>query len=193
MGINRTGISKVVIIPYRIQDLFSGKCDSLILQKICQKFKFLKAQFHRLTIHSSQMCCFIYNNAACWNHIFRIILTCTSQNCLHSCNKDFRTEWFGDVFIYPQIKSKKLISLITSCSQHNDRNFWVLANLTANFPSIHLRHHDVQNDQCDVLLLIKDIHGFFTITGFQYLEILLCQEILYQLSHAALIIHHQDF
>ena len=55
MSINGSGISEIIIIPHRIQDLFSGKSDSLILQEISQKLKFLEAQIHRFIIYRCLM------------------------------------------------------------------------------------------------------------------------------------------
>ena len=50
MGSNRSGVSKIIVIPYIIQNLLPGQGNSLMFHKISQKLKFLKAQIQRLSI-----------------------------------------------------------------------------------------------------------------------------------------------
>ena len=44
VGIDGSGISEIVIVPHIIEDLLTGKCDSLVLNEIYQKFIFLETK-----------------------------------------------------------------------------------------------------------------------------------------------------
>ena len=66
------------------------------------------------------------------------------------------------------------------------------ANLTTYLPSVHLWHHDIQNNQSNVFLFKKYIYRLFSVTGFQHIKIFFHQEIFYQFPHSALVIHNQN-
>ena len=51
MGVYGAGISKIVIIPHIIKNLFPGKGDSLIFHKVGEKLKLLKAQVNLLSVN----------------------------------------------------------------------------------------------------------------------------------------------
>ena len=174
MCVNGSGISEIIIIPNRIKDFFPGKSNSLIFQKVSKKLKFLKAKIHRLVIDCCKMGSLIDHNSPCAEHIFRSGLSGTAKDSFYSGYQDLRAEWLGNILIHTQVKTKKLITLISSCCQHNDRHFGILAHLTAYFPAVHLWHHYIQDDQGNIFFFIKDIHGFLAISCFQHLKILLC-------------------
>ena len=136
---------------------------------------------------------FIDHNTACGKNILRHVLARPSKYGLHSCHKDLGAEGFGDIFVHSQVKTKKLVSLVPSGGEHNDRHFGVLPDLAAYLPAVHLRHHHVKNDKRDILFLIKQIHGSLAVPGFQYLEIFLNKEVLHQFPHPAFIIYNKNF
>ena len=193
MGVDRSGISKIIVIPDIVQDLLPGQSDSLILQEIGQKFKFFVTQFQRLSIQSCLMSGLVDPDTSCLQYAFRICLSGTAQNCFHPCHQDFGRERFGNIFIHSQIKSQKLVPLITFCRQHNNRHLGILADLPADLPSIHLWHHHIQDDQSDFFILEKNIHRFFSVAGLQNLVAAFAQEVLDQFPHPAFIIYHQNF
>ena len=55
MGINGAGIAEVIIIPDIVEDLLSGKSNTLVLYKVGQKFKLLVAQINRLSVNLYKM------------------------------------------------------------------------------------------------------------------------------------------
>ena len=138
------------------------------------------------------MCCLVDDNTACGKYLIRVALSGSSKDGFYTCHQDLWTERFGNIFVYAKFKSQKFITFIPSCCQHNDGNFGILTDLTTYFPAVHLRHHHVQDQQCNVFFFIKNIHGFLTVTGFQYLEILFDKEIFYQFSHSALVIYYKN-
>ena len=157
MSINGSGISEIIIIPHRIQDLFSGKSDSLILQEISQKLKFpwsSDPSVYHLPLPDALPCQ--------WqSHLLKVSHP--------GCSVPFFEEWLLHVLqgswgwrvleIYsstPEFKSQKLITLISSCCQHNDGNLGIFADLTTYFPAIHLRHHHIQDQKRNILFFIKN-------------------------------------
>ena len=138
------------------------------------------------------MCCFVQFNTSACQHIFLFSVTGSSKDCLYSGNQNLWTEGFGNILIHSQVEAHQFIPFITFCCQHNDRNPGVCANLTTYLPSVHLWHHDIQNNQSDVFLFKKYIYRLFSVTGFQHIKIFFHQEIFYQFPHSALVIHNQN-
>jgi hypothetical protein len=64
MGIDRTGIPKIVIVPDIIKDLLPGQGDPLILQKIGQQLKLLIAKLDLLAINRRLMGRFVDGDPA---------------------------------------------------------------------------------------------------------------------------------
>ena len=139
------------------------------------------------------MCRLIHGNAAAGLSLFLSQLICSAQDCYHSGHQNLGTEGLGNILVHSQLKSLQFVSLISAGCQHDDRYFGVHPDLPAHLPSVHLRHHHIQNDQCDIFFFIKNIQCLLTITGFQYIKIALHQEIPDQLAHSALIIYYQYF
>ncbi|GFH93277.1 hypothetical protein IMSAGC002_04553 [Lachnospiraceae bacterium] len=139
------------------------------------------------------MRCLIQLNAPSLKYIISGHLSCSAQNCFHPCHKYLGAERFGYIFIHPQLKSLQFISFIGLGCKHNNRHFGVASDFPAHFPTIHLRHHHVQNHQRDVLLFKENIQRCASILRFHDFIVVLHKEILHQLSHPAFIIYNQNF
>ena len=190
MCIDRTGIAKIIIIPDIIQNTLSGQRYTLIVDKISKELKLLVAELDVFAIDLDLMGCLIQHNASnLLNALFEGIGT--AKDCFHTRHKDLWTKRLGHILIHAQIKPLQLILLVTFSGQHNDRHLRIFADLTAYLPSVHLWHHNIQNDQSDILIGIKQVHCFLSIAGFHHFKILLHQKVTDKLAHSLLIIHNQ--
>ena len=137
------------------------------------------------------MGCLIYRDAAVLNRLIICNLISSPENCFNSGNQYLWAERLGYVFIYTKFKSLKFIPFIASGCQHNDWNLGISSYLSAHLPSVHLGHHDIQNNQRNVLIVKEYIKSFAAVSCFQNCKILFFQEITHQFSHSALIIYYQ--
>ena len=72
--------------------------------------------------------------------------------CLDSGNKLAGTEGLCHIIIGAQSQSANLINVILLGGDHNDRSILSFPYLTADFKSIHLRQHQIQNDQIKIFI-----------------------------------------
>ena len=69
----------------------------------------------------------------------------------------------------------------------------MLAHGFQYLPAIHLRHHHIEDDECDLLICEKDVDRFLAVTGLHGLIALDLQKIGNQLPHPLFIIDDQYF
>ena len=112
------------------------------------------------------------------DRLFRRKRIRSAQNRFHSGNQDLWAERFGYIFIHSKLKSLKLIPFIPPRCQHDDRHLRFLANLPACLPSVHLRHHNIQNNKRNILVLIEPVHCFQTIACLDHLKSFPCRKSL---------------
>ena len=117
----------------------------------------------------------------------------SAQNRLHAGYQYLGTEGFGNILIHPQIEALKLILLISFGSEHDDGDLGIIPDFPAYLPAVHLRHHNVQNDQCNVILFKKNIQRLASVSCLHHIVIVFLEEVLYQLAHSAFVIHNQYF
>src|SRR5699024_2532102 len=122
MSIDRTGISEIIIVPNIIQYLLPGEGDSLILYKISQELKLLKAQLHRFSVDLHDMRRLVDRNAARADHVASVCSQRSAQDRVHPRHKDLRAEGLGNILVYSKFESLKLIPLFRTGGEHDDRD-----------------------------------------------------------------------
>ena len=127
MGINGAGITEVIIIPDIVEDLLSGKSNTLVLYKVGQKFKLLVAQINRLSVNLYKMGRLVNADAAHLSDLTDRYVG-TAQNGLDPGHQNFGTERLGNVFIHTKLKALKLVPLLAAGCQHDDRHLGILAH-----------------------------------------------------------------
>ena len=66
---------------------------------------------------------------------------------LHTGNQLTWTERLGHIIICAKTKSTNLINVVLLCGNHDDRCIFLLTDLSANVETVHLRKHQIQNNQ----------------------------------------------
>ena len=94
MGIYGSGISEIVIIPYTVQYLFSGKCNSLVFHKVGEQLEFLVAQIHRFSVDCHLVGVLVHADSVRLQDLAGRHSVSTAQDRLDPCNKDLRAERF---------------------------------------------------------------------------------------------------
>ena len=111
------------------------------------------------------------------------------EDGLHPCHQNLRTKGLGYILVHSQGKTLELVSLLTSGCQHNDRYLGILADGPQHFPAVHLRHHNIQKHQGNVLLRKEYVHRLLAVSRL-YDRKPFIGEILYQLPHSGLVVHY---
>ncbi|MOA32990.1 hypothetical protein D3C78_1542480 [compost metagenome] len=79
----------------------------------------------------------------------------TAQMRLNTGNEHERTKRFGNIFVRPDAKACNFVDVLRFCRQHNDGNVMILSDFHTGLNPVHLRHHNVQNNQIDTVILKK--------------------------------------
>ncbi len=193
MGIDGAGVAEVIVVPDAVKNLFPGEGDALIFHKVGQKLKLFETKLDGLAVNGDRMGSLVDDDAFVFQALIVIALAGAAKDRFHSGHQGLRGKRLGHIFIYPQVKALQLIPLIGLGGEHDDGHLGISAHLFADLPSVHFRHHNVQNDQSDILLLEEDIQSLRAVGSLHYLEIALYQKVPYQLAHSALIINYQYF
>ena len=163
----------------------------LIVNKTDQNF-FVEAEFYRFSVDLYGMGTLINLNTATFKD-FLIIHSASSKKRINSRHKYLGTERFGNIIIHTKVKTHYLIVFISLGGKHDYRDFGFLTDLAAYLPAVHLRHHNIQNDKCHILICIETVDRFFAITRFDHLIALHFKKIADQFTHSAFIIYNKYF
>ena len=155
MRINRPGVSEIIIVPYIVKDLLPGQRNPLILNKIRQKLKFLITKLYLSAVYLHLMRGSVDTDPARVNCLSRIQCVRAPQDRRNPRHKNLRAERLRDIFVYSQFKTLQLVPLFRTRRQHNNRYSGRLTHLSAHLPSIHLRHHHIQNHKRYLFILIE--------------------------------------
>ena len=109
---------------------------------------------------------FVDADAAGFQYVVFSGFAAAAQDGFDAGDEDFRGEWFGDVFVYAEVKAEEFVAFFAFGGEHDDRNFGVLADFAADLPAVHFGHHDVEDDEGDVFLGVEGVYGLFAVTGF---------------------------
>ena len=123
-----------------------------IFSQECQKIKLFGGKCRLIAIDPYTSCRLINLNTTNFNHIILVHIgtnqtVITLHMRLHTGNQLTWTERLGHIIICAKTKSTNLINVILLCGNHDDRCIFLLTDLSANVETVHLRKHQIQNNQ----------------------------------------------
>ena len=154
---NRSDITHRLHIPDFPEKLLLGKNPVRILSQKSQKIKLLGSKRRLLTIDPHTPGRLIDLNTTDLDHIILMHIgtnqpVITLHMRLHTCNQLTWAERLGHIIIRAKTQSPDLIDIILLGRNHNDRRILLLTDLPADIKAIHLRKHQIQDDQIKLLL-----------------------------------------
>ena len=69
----------------------------------------------------------------------------------HARNQLTRRKWLRHIIIRTKTESADFVDIILLCRNHDNWNIFLLTHLTADLKAIHLRQHQIQNQQIKIL------------------------------------------
>ena len=133
----------------------------------------------------------IQHDPAQFDPVVLLVGSGSSEYGIHSCHQRARAEGFGHIFVDAKIKALELVPLIGARREHDDRHLGRLPDLSERLPSVHFGHHDIENDEDDLFIRVKQIHSFFAVRSFQHLISFPDKKIGDQLAHSRFIIDYK--
>ena len=116
------------------------------------------------------------------------------QNRLYAQHKLSRTERFHDVIVGAELEAYDTVDLLATCGQHNDgylpRSI-VAAECAAYFHAVHIRQHDIKDDEIRRMPLYE-FERATTVFGGDHFEARLRQVIADQPKYVGIVIHDQN-
>ena len=154
---NRSDITHRLHIPDLPEKLLLCKNPVRILSQKGQKIKLLGSKRRLLTIDPHTPGRLIDLNTTDLDHIILMHIgtnqpVITLHMRLQTCNQLTWAERLGHIIIRTKSKSTDLIDVILLRGNHDDRRIFLLTDLSANIETVHLRKHQIQNDQIKILL-----------------------------------------
>ena len=146
----------------------------------------------RLPVYCHQMGGLVNDNAAVLKPLVVLPAAASLEKGFHSGHQNLRTEGLPHIIIHAKIKSKKLILLLRFRCQHDNRNLGGFPDLPRHAIAVESRHHNVQDNQSDVRLLLKNIHCLQTVSRLQHLISGTNQKVVHQLAHSRFVIHNKN-
>ena len=167
--------AECLLLPDLLVDLLDGEHLSLVLQKKQQDVVLNPCQTDRLAVHRHFLLVVVNDQSAGMEDILllRGCLGDVAQRripphlTLDARDKLQRVERLCDIIVRPDIQAENLVCILGLRRQHNNRNAGCLPDLQDRMNSVHLRHHQV-NDQKMNLFLLHDLQRLFSVVSLQH-------------------------
>ena len=153
---NRRNISDRLHIPDLTEQLFFRENAVRILRKEGQQIELFRCKLLLLSVHPHAACRLVNLDAADLHNII-LFLAVSDQTVVpcqmrfHARNQLTRGKRFRHIVIRTKAQSADFVDIILLCRNHDNRNILLLAHLTADLKAIHLRQHQIQNQQIKIL------------------------------------------
>ena len=154
---NRRNISDGLHIPDLTKQLFFRENTVRILRKEGQQIELFRCKLLLLSVHPHAACRLVNLDAADLHNII-LFLAVSDQTVVpcqmrfHARNQLTRRKWLRHIIIRTKTESADFVDIILLCRNHDNRNIFLLTHLTADLKSIHLRQHQIQDQQIEILL-----------------------------------------
>ena len=175
-----------------VENLFTGKSPSAVFKKIGEQLKLFGRKLDRLSVYGHLMGSLVNDNAAVLKPLVVLPAAASLEKGFHSGHQNLRTEGLPHIIIHAKIKAKKLILLLRFRCQHDNRYLGGFPDLPCHAIAVESRHHNVQDNQSDIRLLLKNIHCLQTVSRLQHLISCTNQKVMHQLAHSRFIIHNKN-
>ena len=154
---NRRNISDGLHIPDLTEQLFFRENAVRILRKEGQQIELFRCKLLLLSVHPHASCRLVNLDAADLHNII-LFLAVSDQTVVpcqmrfHARNQLTRRKWLRHIIIRTKTESADFVDIILLCRNHDNRNIFLLTHLTADLKAIHLRQHQIQDQQIEILL-----------------------------------------
>ena len=154
---NRRNISDGLHIPDLTEQLFFRENAVRILRKEGQQIELFRCKLLLLSVHPHTACRLVNLDAADLHNII-LFLAVSDQTVVpcqmrfHARNQLTRRKWLRHIIIRTKAESADFVDIILLCRNHDNRNIFLLTHLTADLKAIHLRQHQIQDQQIKILL-----------------------------------------
>ena len=183
------------VLPYLPVDLPGGEHLPRVLQQQLQNIVLRGRQSYRIPIHGDGLLPVVHLDSAQGQHLRP---ECTApqlevppQLAADPGSHLHRVEGLGDVVVRPHVEAQDLIRVLALGSQQDHRHVTHLPELCQSGNPVHLRHHNVQQHQMDVLPL-QGIQSLLTRVGLQQMVVRIGQVDFQRVDDVLFIVADQD-
>ena len=154
---NRRNISDGLHIPDLTEQLFFRENAVRILRKEGQQIELFRCKLLLLSVHPHTACRLVNLDAADLHNI--ILFLAVSDQTVVPCQMRFHARnqltWgkrLCHIVIRTKAQSADFINIILLCRNHDNRNILLFTHFAADLKAIHLRQHQIQDQQIKILL-----------------------------------------
>ena len=183
------------VLPHLAVDLPGGEHLSRVLQQQLQNVVLCGGQGHRVPVQSDGLLPVVHLDAPQGQHLRPAgaapKLEIPPQLAADPGRHLHRVEGLGDVVVRPHVQPQDLIRVLALGGQQDHRHIAHLPELRKGGDAVHLRHHDVQQHQVDVLP-VQDVQGLLAGVGLQKTIVRICQIDLQGVDDVPLVVADQN-
>src|SRR5579859_81974 len=114
-----------------------------------------------------------------------------AQDGAHAGEQLVYPERLGEIIVGAEIERGNLVAFGVQRGEHDDRGGGLLAHAAADLKTVHLGHHDVQDQEVRQLTLPKS-NRLKAIAGFQYLEAACAQIAAHEVAERHLVVGDEN-
>ena len=176
-----------------VQNLFPRERNALILEEVAKQLKFLEAELHLFAVDRDLMGALVEADTGRFKLLVARPRGGALQNRVDSREQYLRAEGFCNILICAERKALELILLFGARGQHEHRHIRDVPKFFQSLKTVHLRHHDIEENQRDVRFPLEYFERLSAVFRLQHLEALHPEIIADQRAHARLIVRNQNF
>jgi hypothetical protein len=114
-----------------------------------------------------------------------------AQRRSHAAAELANRERLRDVIVGAELETQHLVDLVVARSQHDDRDVATSPQLLADLEAVHLRQHEVEDDEIDSVL-IEPAKRLLPIVRLDHAVPVALERIRQQLLDGLLVVHEED-
>ena len=184
-----------IFVPNTLIDLVNGEDTALVFNQKQQNTVLNGSQLHRLPVHSHLPGVIVDHKSP---HLVQGLAlrvqtakgSVPAQIGLHPGGQFQGVKGFGDIVIRPNVQPQNLVRVLGLGGENNDGDTAALPNLKGCPDTVQFRHHNVHDQQVNVLLF-QHLNGLFSVVGLVDMMVVLAQIDLYGVNNFSVIVAYK--
>ena len=150
MHVDGAGIAGEGVAPDALEQLVTREDEPAVVEQLPEKIELLRRELDLLIADVDLAAAGVDMEVAVAN--LRGFRSRTSrrrppQDRLHPSDELTRVEGLGHVVVGPDLEPDDLVDVLVTCCQHQDRDVTALPDPSADIHPVHVRKHQVEDDQ----------------------------------------------